>query len=78
MLANEPWQQVTLYEWLGLLLWLVGMAGHMVDESRRSLFEWLIWIAYCIAALATPFGAWTILCPLILLYFLKPFQNIPA
>jgi len=78
LLAIDPWQQLTLYEWLGLLIWIGGMAGHIADDSRCPLFEWVIWIAYCVAALATPFGAWTVLCPLVLLIILKPFQNIQA
>jgi steroid 5-alpha reductase family enzyme len=40
------------------------------SRHPNYFFEWLIWIAYFVAALATPYGAWAIVCPVLMLYFL--------
>jgi len=78
LLAVDPLPQITLYEWAGFGLWLVGMWGAWVTDSqlrRYYFFEWLIWAAYFVAALETPYGAWTILCPLVMIFFLR--RQIP-
>lgn len=71
LLAIDPLPGLTVYEWAGLLIWTVGMAGQIFAETRRSFYEWLIWVAYFVAALSTPYGPWTILCPLLMLPRLK-------
>ena len=79
LLAVDPWPQITVYEWVGLILWLAAMAGTWVTDPqlrRHSFLEWLIWAAYSIAALETPYGAWTILCPLAMLFSLR--RRIPC
>lgn len=67
LLAIDPLPGLTVYEWAGLLIWAIGMGGQIFAETRRSIFEWLIWVAYFVAALATPYGPWTIICPLLML-----------
>ena len=60
-------------------------AGHVCQDGLwyycrhpNYFFEWLVWVAYFVAALATPYGAWTVLCPLLMLYFLLRVTGIPA
>ena len=77
LLAVDPLPAITGYEWVGLLLWGTGMAGQVLAEStaalgeprprRAATFGWLVWVGFFVAALATPYGAWTIVCPLIML-----------
>jgi hypothetical protein len=83
ILVIDPLPTITGYEWAALLIWGIGMTGQIVATSRHSLFEWLIWASYFMAALATPYGGWTFLCPLIMLAILRPFkrtatEDIPA
>jgi len=59
--------------------------GHVCQEglwyySRHPnyFFEWLIWVSYCVAALETPYGGWTIICPLLMAFFLLKVTGIPA
>ena len=66
LLAVDPLQEITLYEWIGFVLWVVAVGGEWKTDSR--LFGWLVWVAYFAAALATPYGGWTILCPLAMIY----------
>ena len=40
-------------------------------------FEWLIWVAYCIFAIGSPWGWVTAYCPLIMLYLLTKVTGIP-
>jgi len=83
-------------EWLGLLLWWVGLMGETLADRQLAafvanpahrgkvceqglwnysrhpnyFFEWVIWLAYFVFALAQPYGLWTLYCPLIMLHFL--------
>jgi steroid 5-alpha reductase family enzyme len=66
LLAVDPLQEITVYEWGGFGLWLVAFGGEWKSDS--SFFAWLVWPAFFVAALATPFGGWTILCPLLMLF----------
>jgi steroid 5-alpha reductase family enzyme len=101
LLAVEPLQRITAYEWAGFLLWLIGVAGATVSETQLKhfmsdpdnegqpcqvgfwhyfrhpdyVFEGLVWFAYFLAALSTPYGAWTILCPLFVLVWRAPRAN---
>lgn len=40
------------------------------SRHPNYFFEWMIWVAYFVFALAQPHGIWTIYCPLIMLHFL--------
>ena len=40
-------------------------------------FEWLIWVAYFIFAVGSPWGWVTVYCPLIMLYFLTKVTGVP-
>jgi steroid 5-alpha reductase family enzyme len=40
-------------------------------------FEWLIWVAYLVFALAAPFGWLAVYCPALMLYFLLRVTGIP-
>jgi steroid 5-alpha reductase family enzyme len=75
LLVIDPLPTITVYEWIGLLIWVLGMAGQIFMEERRSFYEWLVWLSYFIAALTTPYGGWTILCPLLMLVVLRPFKH---
>ena len=75
LLAIDPLPTITLYEWLGVAIWVIGMGGQILAESRRSFYEWLIWVSYFIAALTTTYGGWTIICPLVMLAILQPFKH---
>ena len=69
LLAVDPLSQITVYEWIGVVLWLVAFVGEWKTDS--PYFGWLIWVAYFVAALETPYGAWTALCPLVMLISLR-------
>jgi len=71
LLVLDPWPAITRYEWAGLLLWGIGMAGQILAESRAAFCAWLVWLSFTVAALETPYGAWTFVCPLIMLPFLR-------
>jgi steroid 5-alpha reductase family enzyme len=74
LLAVDPLPRITAYEWAGFTLWLVAMGGTWVTDpqlKRHHVFGWLIWVAFFLAALETPYGAWTIFCPLLMLFFLR-------
>ena len=48
------------------------------SRHPNYFFEWLVWIAYAVFALASP-GGWTALaCPALMLYFLLRVTGIPA
>lgn len=40
------------------------------SRHPNYFFEWMIWVAYFVFALAQPHGVWTLYCPLIMLHFL--------
>lgn len=48
------------------------------SRHPNYFFEWLIWVAYFVFALASPFGYVSIICPLLMLYFLFKVTGIPA
>ena len=59
--------------------------GHVMQQglwrySRHPnyFFEWLIWCAYLLVALGSPYGWIAIYCPLLMLWFLYKVTGIPA
>jgi steroid 5-alpha reductase family enzyme len=48
------------------------------SRHPNYFFEWLIWCAYWLFALASPWGWATVYCPLLMLYFLFRVTGIPA
>ena len=104
LLALDPLDRITGYEWAGLLLWAIALGGEMISDAQLKhfkadpdneghvcdvglwhhsrhpnyFFEWLVWVSYFIAALATDYGLWTIICPLVMLFFLLRVTGIPA
>ncbi len=49
-----------------------------LSRHPNYFFEWLVWCAYALFALPSPGGAWALLCPLLMLYFLFRVTGIPA
>ncbi len=47
------------------------------SRHPNYFFEWLIWIAFFVFALASPYGYISIICPLMMLYFLFKVTGIP-
>ncbi len=47
------------------------------SRHPNYFFEWLAWVAYFISSLASPYGSYTIACPLIMLYILTRVTGIP-
>lgn len=47
------------------------------SRHPNYFFEWLIWCAYFLFALAAPWGWVTVYCPLLMLYFLFRLTGIP-
>lgn len=47
------------------------------SRHPNYFFEWLIWVAFFIFALGSPWGWVTIYCPLLMLYFLVKMTGIP-
>jgi steroid 5-alpha reductase family enzyme len=47
------------------------------SRHPNYFFEWLIWCAYFLFALASPWGWVTVYCPLLMLYFLFKVTGIP-
>jgi steroid 5-alpha reductase family enzyme len=47
------------------------------SRHPNYFFEWLVWCAYFLFALASPWGLLTIFCPLLMLYFLFKVTGIP-
>jgi steroid 5-alpha reductase family enzyme len=47
------------------------------SRHPNYFFEWLVWCAYFLFALASPWGWVTIYCPLLMLYFLFKVTGIP-
>lgn len=48
------------------------------SRHPNYFFEWLIWIAFFVFALSSPMGWISIICPLLMLYFLFKVTGIPA
>ncbi len=48
------------------------------SRHPNYFFEWLVWVAWCAFALASPWGWVSILCPALMLYFLFKVTGIPA
>ena len=48
------------------------------SRHPNYFFEWLIWMAYAIFALGSPYGVAAMLAPLLMLYFLFNVTGIPA
>lgn len=49
-----------------------------LSRHPNYFFEWLVWCGYCLFALASPWGFSTLVCPLLMLYFLLRVTGIPA
>jgi steroid 5-alpha reductase family enzyme len=47
------------------------------SRHPNYFFEWLIWVAYFVVALGSPWGWLTIYCPALMLYFLLRVTGIP-
>ena len=47
------------------------------SRHPNYFFEWLMWVAYALFALASPFGWLALACPLAMLYFLFRVTGIP-
>lgn len=48
------------------------------SRHPNYFFEWVIWLAYLVIALASPFGWLSIISPLLMLHFLKNVTGVPA
>ncbi|MEQ1758072.1 MAG: DUF1295 domain-containing protein [Vicinamibacterales bacterium] len=48
------------------------------SRHPNYFFEWLVWVAYALAATASPFGALAWACPALMLYLLFRVTGIPA
>jgi steroid 5-alpha reductase family enzyme len=48
------------------------------SRHPNYFFEWLVWVAYALFALASPFGALALICPMVMLYLLFRVTGIPA
>jgi steroid 5-alpha reductase family enzyme len=48
-----------------------------LSRHPNYFFEWLVWVAYLLLALAAPWGWTAILCPALMLYFLLRVTGIP-
>jgi steroid 5-alpha reductase family enzyme len=49
-----------------------------LSRHPNYFFEWLVWCAYFLFALPSPWGWTTVSCPLLMLYFLFRVTGIPA
>lgn len=47
------------------------------SRHPNYFFEWLIWVSFFVFALGSPFGAVSVICPLLMLYFLLKVTGIP-
>jgi hypothetical protein len=47
------------------------------SRHPNYFFEWLVWVAYFMMALASPWGWLTLYCPALMLYFLLRVTGIP-
>jgi steroid 5-alpha reductase family enzyme len=48
------------------------------SRHPNYFFEWLIWVAFALFAIASPGGFWGLLSPALILYFLLRVTGIPA
>ncbi len=48
------------------------------SRHPNYFFEWLIWVAWALFGMASPYGWISILCPLLMFYFLFRVTGIPA
>ena len=48
------------------------------SRHPNYFFEWLIWVAYALFALASPWGVVALICPAVMLYLLFRVTGIPA
>jgi steroid 5-alpha reductase family enzyme len=48
------------------------------SRHPNYFFEWLVWVAYAVFALASPGGALALACPALMLFFLLRVTGIPA
>lgn len=48
------------------------------SRHPNYFFEWLVWVAWALYALASPHGWLAVLCPLLMFYFLFRVTGIPA
>ncbi|MBS2003639.1 MAG: DUF1295 domain-containing protein [Cyanobacteria bacterium SZAS LIN-5] len=47
------------------------------SRHPNYFFEWLIWCSFFVFAMESPFGTWTIACPILMLLFLTKMSGIP-
>jgi steroid 5-alpha reductase family enzyme len=47
------------------------------SRHPNYFFEWLIWVAYCVFALSSPYGWLSVICPALMLHFLYRVTGIP-
>jgi steroid 5-alpha reductase family enzyme len=48
------------------------------SRHPNYFFEWFVWVAWAIYAMASPFGWLALICPLLMLFFLFRVTGIPA
>ena len=48
------------------------------SRHPNYFFEWLVWVAFALFALASPYGYWGLISPALILYFLLRVTGIPA
>ena len=48
------------------------------SRHPNYFFEWLVWVAYALFAMASPWGALALICPALMLYLLLRVTGIPA
>jgi steroid 5-alpha reductase family enzyme len=48
------------------------------SRHPNYFFEWLIWVAFALLSLASPYGYWGLISPALILYFLLRVTGIPA
>ena len=48
------------------------------SRHPNYFFEWLVWVAWLVFALGSPWGAFAALCPALMLFFLLRVTGIPA
>ena len=47
------------------------------SRHPNYFFESLVWLSFCVAALSEPYGWLTVICPVLMLYFLLRVTGIP-
>jgi steroid 5-alpha reductase family enzyme len=48
------------------------------SRHPNYFFEWLIWVAFALFAMGSPYGYFALLCPVLMLFFLFRVTGIPA